>query len=112
MLCDLRSGPGAFSFKTAFDENFSEFSPGIAVELFNLRNLRKYPQIEWMDSCSSPYNRVISRLWVDRRPLQSVLFSGHRVPYGALISVVPLLQRIRRRFKGAGHPGVEAEPED
>ncbi|MFH1017355.1 MAG: GNAT family N-acetyltransferase [Pseudomonadota bacterium] len=112
MLCDLRSGTGAFSFKTAFDEKFSKYSPGLLVELFNLRNLQKYPQIRWMDSCASSHNQQINRLWVDRRPLRSVLFSRRRVPYRILFSVLFGLQKMWKLLKRSFRSRTGAEPKD
>jgi hypothetical protein len=112
MLCDLRSGTGVFSFKTTFDEKFSEYSPGVLVELFNLRKLQRYPQIHWMDSCAGSHNRLIKRLWINRRPLHSVLFGRRRIPYGILISVLFRMQKMRALFRRRDRPGVETEPDD
>ena len=36
MLVNFLTAPGSFSFKTAFDEAFSRYSPGVLIQLDNL----------------------------------------------------------------------------
>lgn len=66
MLVNFHSGRGSFSFKTAFDEAFSRFSPGVLLQLENLKILEN-PAIDWMDSCASQDHPMIDSLWSGRR---------------------------------------------
>ena len=68
MLATLLSAPGAFSFKTAFDEQFSRFSPGVLLQLENLA-LAEDPDIDWVDSCAVEDHKMIDHLWREKRPM-------------------------------------------
>lgn len=51
MLATFLAPPGAYSFKTTFDEAYARFSPGLLLQLENLDLLTR-PGIEWADSCA------------------------------------------------------------
>lgn len=68
MLATLIVAPGAFSYKTAFDERFARFSPGVLLQLENLALLEK-PGVRWTDSCAAPDHPMIDSLWRERRPI-------------------------------------------
>jgi hypothetical protein len=71
MLVNFLTPPGAFAFKTAFDEAYARFSPGVLLQLENLKILDR-PGIEWMDSCAAPDHPMIDGLWGERRPIVRV----------------------------------------
>lgn len=77
MLVNFLSPPGSFSFKTAFDEEFAKFSPGVLIQLDNLSVVQR-PEIEWMDSCAAQDHPMIDSLWGERRAVirVSVPLSG------------------------------------
>jgi CelD/BcsL family acetyltransferase involved in cellulose biosynthesis len=50
------AGVGAYAYKTAYDERFAQFSPGVMLELDNVRQLDASPQIQWMDSFTEDAN--------------------------------------------------------
>ncbi len=66
MLANFITPPGAFSFKTAFDEDFARFSPGVLLQCENLQVLDR-PDIAWSDSCASADHPMIDRIWRERR---------------------------------------------
>ena len=66
MLVNFHAPPGAFSYKIAFDEAFARFSPGVLIELENLRVLAR-PGFEWMDSCAVENHPMIDSIWRERR---------------------------------------------
>lgn len=66
MLATLISPPGAFSYKTAFDERYARFSPGVLLQLENLALLER-PGVRWADSCAAPDHPMIDSLWRERR---------------------------------------------
>ncbi|GAA0282581.1 GNAT family N-acetyltransferase [Alteraurantiacibacter aestuarii] len=68
MLANLIDRPGSFGFKTAFDEEFSAFSPGVLLEREYLATLDR-KDIAWCDSCAAPDHPVMSDLWAARRPI-------------------------------------------
>jgi CelD/BcsL family acetyltransferase involved in cellulose biosynthesis len=70
MLANFVTAPGAYSFKTAFDEDYARFSPGMLLQLENLALLER-PDIAWADSCAVEGHPMIERLWRDKRRMVS-----------------------------------------
>jgi len=95
--CAFVSGEGSFAFKTAYDEEFADFSPGAMLEVDSIRQLQSLPHVRWMDSCAAPDNLLVNRLSNDRKTIQSLTIGG-----GALgdlvISGLPLLRWTHRRI--------------
>jgi CelD/BcsL family acetyltransferase involved in cellulose biosynthesis len=89
MLATLIAPPGAFSYKTAFDETFSRFSPGVLLQLENLKLLER-ADIAWTDSCAAPDHPMIDSLWRERRALGrfSIAIGGaaRRALFGRVVS--------------------------
>lgn len=107
----LIAGRGAFAFKTAYDENHARFSPGISLEVENIRRLHARPDIEWMDSCAVPVH-FINRLWLDRRTIQTVLVSTGR-PGDLVVLLMPFMKWLNRGLRGRlrKSPGMSKEEE-
>ncbi|MDE2596358.1 MAG: GNAT family N-acetyltransferase [Sphingomonadales bacterium] len=68
MLASFLTPPGAYSFKTAFDERFARFSPGVLLQRENLAVLER-TGIDWTDSCAAADHPMIEHLWRERRPV-------------------------------------------
>lgn len=71
MLASFITPPGAFSFKTAFDERYGRFSPGVLLQRANLAVLDD-PAIAWTDSCAAADHPMIDHLWRERRAIGRV----------------------------------------
>ena len=70
MLVNFLTPPGAYSFKTAYDEAYARFSPGMLLQLENLALIER-PGIAWADSCAAEGHPMIERLWRARRHMVS-----------------------------------------
>jgi hypothetical protein len=68
MLASFLTPPGAFSFKTAFDERFAKYSPGVLLQQANLTILDN-PRIAWTDSCAAADHPMIDHIWRERRSI-------------------------------------------
>jgi len=68
MLASFITPPGAFSYKTAFDERFARFSPGVLLQRENL-SLLDDPQVDWCDSCAAADHPMIDHIWRERRAI-------------------------------------------
>lgn len=68
MLANFLTPPGAFSYKTAFDERYARFSPGVLVQRENLALLDN-PAIDWCDSCAAADHPMIDHIWRERRAI-------------------------------------------
>lgn len=71
MLVNFLSPPGSFSFKIAIDEHYARFSPGVLIQIENLRILER-AGIDWMDSCAAENHPMINSLWAERRDVVRV----------------------------------------
>lgn len=100
MKCNLMSEPGSFAFKIAFDESFAAYSPGVLLELENVRRLHAERRVEWMDSCAAPEHPMIDRLWPHRRAIHSVLVPTGGMAGEFVISALPFLRSIKRKLRG------------
>ncbi len=104
MKVNFLASPGSFAFKIAYDERYSKFSPGVQLELENLRRLHETTEFEWMDSCASPNHFMINRLWKERRTIKHMRVSTGGVLGTLEIGVRTLLRSILRSwrsFRGA-----------
>lgn len=68
MLASFLTAPGAYSFKTAFDEDYARFSPGVLLQCENLAMLERV-DVDWVDSCASQDHPMIDHLWRERRAI-------------------------------------------
>ncbi len=87
--CAFRSGRVLFSFKSAFDEAYAHYSPGVLLELSNLRCFAAQQEVDWADSCTAPDHPLLGRLWKERRSLATIAFSVESAPGRALLSLLP-----------------------
>lgn len=101
MLVNFLTPPGSFSFKIAFDEEFARFSPGVLVQLENLKILET-PGIDWMDSCAVEDHPMINSLWGERREIVriSVPLRGkrRRATFAACRTLETASAVVRRAF--------------
>ena len=79
MLVNFMGDAGSFSFKIAYDEAFARYSPGVLIEIENLKLLDR-PGFGWMDSCAAPDHPMINSLWGERRTIiwKAVALKGAR----------------------------------
>jgi hypothetical protein len=109
MLINFLCPPGGFSFKTAFDEDYARFSPGVLLQQANL-DLLDDAGIAWVDSCAAPGHPMIDSVWRERRSLAwvNVALSGtaDRLRFALLAKV----EKSWRRWKKAAP--VADEPQD
>lgn len=63
----------AYTWKTAFDEGLSAFSPGTLLMIEATRTHLDDPNIDMTDSCATPDHPVMSRLWNEREPMGTLV---------------------------------------
>ena len=94
--CNILAGEGAFCFKIGFDATLGRYSPGVQLELENLRGFHDYG-LAWMDSCADPDNETINRLWPDRLRLSSRVLVERGVLGTATGAALRMAGRMRHR---------------
>jgi CelD/BcsL family acetyltransferase involved in cellulose biosynthesis len=81
----LRRGNTAWLWKTAFDETFARYSPGVQLTRDVTEALLKDESIAETDSCATPDHPMIDHLWRERLVLSDRLISlrpGESVRFG------------------------------
>ncbi|MBC2666568.1 GNAT family N-acetyltransferase [Novosphingobium flavum] len=96
MLASFITPPGAFSYKTAFAEEFARFSPGVLLQRENLALLER-PGIEWCDSCAAADHPMIDHLWRERRAIGRISLAIGSPLRRALFSLILRAERARAR---------------
>jgi CelD/BcsL family acetyltransferase involved in cellulose biosynthesis len=96
LKCNFFAGCGSWAFKIAFDEEFARSSPGVLLEIENIRRLHEIRGLSWMDSCAIPKHFMINRLWPDRRTIDTFVVSTGKVPADFLIAMLPFVRWVKR----------------
>ena len=105
MLVNFLSPPGSFSFKTAYDEAYAHFSPGVLIQLENLKILER-ADIEWMDSCACENHPMIDSLWRERRELVRVTVRLGGVRRGLVFAACRLLETAWHALRQSTGPKI------
>lgn len=63
----------AYTWKTAYDESLSAYSPGTLLMIEVTRQHLDDPNIVTTDSCAVPDHPVMSRLWSERKPIGTLV---------------------------------------
>jgi hypothetical protein len=63
----------AYTWKTAYDETLSAYSPGTLLMIEVTKQHLDDPNIVMTDSCAVPDHPVMSRLWAERKPMGTLV---------------------------------------
>lgn len=103
MLVTLLSGNAGFSFKTAFDEAYSRFSPGVLLQRESLSLLHDL-DLEWIDSCAAQDHPMIDSLWTGRRTVLTLALplpgARNRIAFDAIHAATRLWHAIKPKRSG------------
>lgn len=112
MLVNFICSPGSFSFKTAFDEGYARFSPGVLLQIENLALLER-GDVDWCDSCAAEGHPMIDSLWTGRRRIgrYSVAIGGaaRRGAFGLLLRAELAKKRARPVQVQVAAPAMDDE---
>ena len=100
--CDFHAGRGLFTFRIAFDENYARNSPGMLLEIENVRRLHARSRIEWVDSCNDSSNFMFNRLWLERRTILDVVVGAGKSWGDWMVAAIPLLKSLNRKLLRRG----------
>ncbi len=93
MLATIETPGGhGFQLKTAYDEAFASFSPGVLLEMGYLDHALDEARLTLVDSCARAGHPMIDRIWAERRTIVSLA-----VPYARVTSRLALAALRRRR---------------
>lgn len=63
----------AYTWKTAYDENYAAFSPGALLMIDVTQHHLDDPNIMLTDSCAVPDHPVMSRFWTERKRIGTII---------------------------------------
>jgi CelD/BcsL family acetyltransferase involved in cellulose biosynthesis len=102
----LLAGEGTYAYRSAHDESYAAYSPGVVAEALRIREFHRLPRVQWMDSYAEPHNARANRLWREQRAIESVA-----IALGAWgefwLKMLPLAHWTARRLRGTAQT---AEP--
>lgn len=93
-------GEGGYTFKIAYDEAYSKYSPGMLLELENIRQAHDQPDLVWLDSLALPNHPMVNRVWLDRTAIVTILIAPGRLLGQLVLGLLPLLGTVKRMFRG------------
>lgn len=94
-------GEGGYTFKIAYDEAYAKYSPGVLLELENIRETHAKPEVRWLDSLALPNHPMANRLWLDRTAIVTLLVAPGRPAGRIILGLLPLLGAVKRMFRRA-----------
>ncbi len=105
MLVNFVAPGGGYSFKIGIDPDFGRYSPGVLIEIDNLRRVLDDGIVPWMDSCAAPGHPMIDSLWTERRTIVqyrvALRHGGLRAVRGAATRfAITRAEGLARRLKG------------
>jgi CelD/BcsL family acetyltransferase involved in cellulose biosynthesis len=71
----LYSGDRAWGWKTAYDESFARYSPGMQLALAITERLSADRRLSLVDSCAAPGGGIMDRMWLGRIAVADWLIS-------------------------------------
>jgi CelD/BcsL family acetyltransferase involved in cellulose biosynthesis len=104
----LRSGDAAWYWKTAYDEHFARYAPGMLLTAALTEQLAEDEGIARTDSCAAPGTAVLDHIWRERLALGDRLIAVRpdapfaracrleRLRAAAIAAVKSLRRRLRR----------------
>jgi len=102
MKCNVLAGAGSYAFKITYDEHYARYSPGVLLEMENIRRFHARGDLQWMDSCADPGNWMMNRIWPDRRRIATLVVPGSNFAGPLFVRALPLARRLKRM--AFGHP--------
>ena len=103
MKLNILGGDGGYAFKIAYDERLEKFSPGVLLELENIRSLHQRRELAWMDSLAAPNHSLIERVWSGNAAFATVVIAPGRLAGRLILAARPLLGMVKRTAESAMH---------
>jgi CelD/BcsL family acetyltransferase involved in cellulose biosynthesis len=68
-LCFFTAGRELYAFRTAYDERFSRYAPGVLLAIWHSCAIHDRPEVRLVDSCADPKSQLDNEIWQGRRYL-------------------------------------------
>jgi Acetyltransferase (GNAT) domain len=98
----LFSGARGYYWKSAYDETFAVFSPGLQLALAHSRRLSERSDVALLDSCALEDHPMIGRLWGDQLAFEDIALGlrvGASRPLRAWVALAWVQAAVREALK-------------
>ena len=102
MLVSFAAGATAWTWKIAYDETWSRFSPGVQLMLAVPRQIFSDPTIRSIDSCAAADHPMVDHIWSGRMAVGTIVIgppggsTAHRIGLAAARAELAARATIRR----------------
>ena len=93
---NLACNGGAFAFMITYDEAYSTYSPGLLLEVENIKRFHQDASSTWMDSCADQNSSLFTRVWPDKRTIETLLMSADSLIGDFWMSAIPFGHFLKR----------------
>lgn len=90
---------GAFAFMITYDEAYSAYSPGLLLEVENIRRFHQDASSTWMDSCADQNSPLFTRVWSDKRTIETLLISVDNLIGDFWMGAIPFGHFLKRSLR-------------
>jgi hypothetical protein len=98
MKCCMSVGPTFFIMRSAYDERYRRFGPGVLLAVATAEYFDSSTAALWMDPCCSPTNVLYPRLLPDRKRMCRMMIAGDRLGSRVLLAGLPRWEAMNRRL--------------
>ena len=109
---NFQSGAVSYSFKIAYDEAYSRFSPGVMMETDMMKALEGAPGLAFVDSCAKTSHPMIDRLWRGRRAIAALNVSRRGLAAKSVFRLLTILESASEKTRAAKRKSTEPDGDD
>ena len=109
MAIMLKSGDRGYFWKTAYDEAFAQYSPGVQLARALIDRQLESPSTELTDSCAIADHPMIDRIWPDRQQMADLLIGvdpGGRAAFPLIAGRARLQRNVRAALKAVANTAL------
>ena len=100
---DITAPPWGFCLKSAIDQDYRKYSPGVMLEVETLKFHNSQNRLSLIDSCTSPDNAMLNELWPDRKPICDIVIARKGLPFSAIFRAIRKIKRADALPLGGPH---------
>jgi CelD/BcsL family acetyltransferase involved in cellulose biosynthesis len=93
---DIAAGDTGFCLKSAIDQSYRKYSPGVLMEHETLRHYLDTDKHTLLDSCSAPDNAMLNELWPDRITICDLAIGRKGAPYDQLFGLAYAIKSLNK----------------
>jgi hypothetical protein len=97
--CYVAAGEGVFLLKTAYDERYASFGPGVQLAVSTAEHIFSRTAAAFIDTCHAPSNDFYRDLFPDRLVITSVAVGVGGLLDRALVRAMPMAERVLGRLR-------------